>query len=30
MCREQASTITNAHTVRSLPDTGSGHRPSIP
>ena len=30
MCREHASTITNAQTVRSFPETGSGHRPSIP
>jgi hypothetical protein len=30
MCREQASTITNAQTVRSFPVTGSSHRPSCP
>jgi hypothetical protein len=30
MCREQASTITNAQTVRSFPDTGSSQRPSCP
>ena len=30
MCREQASTITNAQTVRSFPDDGSSQRPSIP
>ena len=30
MCREQASTITNACTVRSFPVTGSSQRPSCP
>jgi hypothetical protein len=30
MCREQASTITNAHTARSFPLTGSSQRPSCP
>lgn len=30
MCREQASTITNAHTVTRLPVRGSTHMPSLP
>ena len=30
MCREQASTMTNAQTVWSFPVTGSGQRPGIP
>ncbi len=30
MCREHASTITNAQTVRSFPVTGSSHLPSCP
>jgi hypothetical protein len=30
MCREHASTITNAHTLRSFPLTGSSQRPSSP
>jgi hypothetical protein len=30
MCREQASIMTNAHTTRSFPVTGSSQRPSCP
>ena len=30
MCLEQHSTIANAQTVRSFPETGSSHRPSCP
>jgi hypothetical protein len=30
MCREHASTITNAHTVTSFPAAGSSQRPSRP
>jgi hypothetical protein len=30
MCREQHSTITNAHTVRRRPVAGSSHIPSRP
>jgi hypothetical protein len=30
MCREQASTTTNAQTVQSFPVAGSSQRPSIP
>ncbi len=30
MCREQASTITNAQTVRSFPHAGSSHPAELP
>ena len=30
MCREQHSTITNAHTVRRRPLRGSSHIPNFP
>jgi hypothetical protein len=30
MCREHASTITNAQTVTSFPATGTSQRPSRP
>jgi hypothetical protein len=30
MCRKRACTMTNAHTTRSFPVTGSSQRPSCP